>query len=125
MEGRKRPRSRVRITREQGLEIIRRARAWESRMAIAKEFGVSVRTIHRVVGGDFTNWYVPKPPKPGPYRPHRPRGGRLLTDGQVVELRRLRAAGATLEELSKRFRVDQSVVSRVARGLLYADVGEA
>lgn len=48
---------------------------------------------------------------------------RKLTNDQVVMLRSQAAHGVTQVELSRRFGVAGAQVSRIARGLLYADVG--
>lgn len=45
-----------------------------------------------------------------------------LTDDQVREIRQLRAKGATLKDLEKRFHLTNSVLSRISRGLSYKDV---
>ncbi|WP_208451110.1 HNH endonuclease [Burkholderia gladioli] len=45
-----------------------------------------------------------------------------LTEADVREIRRSRAAGATTVELSRRFNVHPSVISRAARGVSYSNV---
>lgn len=46
--------------------------------------------------------------------------GARLTDADVQEIRRARAAGATTVELGRRFNVHNSVISRAARGVTYS-----
>lgn len=45
---------------------------------------------------------------------------RLLTDGQVLELRAARAAGATLAELAERFEIAKSTASYIVNRKTYA-----
>ncbi|MDS0850097.1 HNH endonuclease [Burkholderia cenocepacia] len=45
-----------------------------------------------------------------------------LTEADVREIRRSRAAGSTTVELSRRFNVHPSVISRAARGVSYSNV---
>ncbi len=52
-------------------------------------------------------------------RPGSSNSGARLTDADVQEIRRARAAGATTVELGIRFRVHHSVISRAARGVTY------
>lgn len=47
-----------------------------------------------------------------------------LTDAAVVEIRRLRAAGATYRELAADFHVSQTLIAKVARGELWRHVQE-
>lgn len=115
----------VHLTRLQGGQIVNRRWRGETYPSLAREFGVSVETVRRVVSGEYRGWWKPpKPPRTVPRRPGgRVRGGRLLTDDQVREIRQLRGAGWTLPSIGIKFQISDSSVSRIANGLMYADVG--
>jgi len=49
--------------------------------------------------------------------------GAMFLPYQVVEIRKLRRSGKSLEWLGKRFRVDPTTINMIARGDTYADVG--
>lgn len=124
MEEKKPPRPRAYLTREQGAQIVSRRRGGETYPSLARDFGVSVSTVTRVVEGRYTGWK--KPPKvvrlPA-CRAHREPGDRLFRPDQVRQIRRMRDEGCTLGEIGNLFRIADSTVSRIARGLIYADVG--
>ena len=48
--------------------------------------------------------------------------GAKFVPSQILKIRRLRAEGATLDELGKQFRVNPATISLIVRGKTYADI---
>ena len=107
----------ARLRRKQVIEIRRRAEAGETNSALAREFGVTRRTVDRVVNGQ--TWkHLPGAPDPS-LRHRGPRLGQAnrnakLSDDQVLEVFRRAVAGEQYAELAYEFGVSKSLVWMIA-----------
>jgi transposase len=93
---------------------------------LAARFGVSNRSIRDAITG--RTWaHVPRAIEMRSLAEAHPKGAaasvaRKLTAANVVEMRRRRQDGATLESLARRVKVTVSAVSLIVRGLSWAHV---
>lgn len=88
------------------------------RQEIAKQFNISERNVYQVARGE--RWTRTSSPRPVVTR--RRDGHPKLTDEDVREIRRLRAAGQPLRAIAEQFSVTMSNVSQIARRTSRADV---
>ena len=48
---------------------------------------------------------------------------RKLTDQDILDIRKKKSQGSTCKELSEQYNVNQNTISRIARKLIYKDIG--
>ena len=103
---------RARVTDAQVLEL-RQARHGGARFAaLSREFGISETQVRSICLGN--SWaHLPVYPEPPGCRGPATK----IDDAAVVQIRESRALGATLAELSARFGLGLSQLSRICRGL--------
>lgn len=108
------------MTEEEIVEIRERYAAGEATQAeLAEEFGTSQPYISRITRGDI--WAgADGPIVDGRRRP----GRRALSCEDVLAIREAYAAGGTTQaELAEEYDVSKVSISKIVRGMTYADVG--
>lgn len=97
MSGEKHPMSK--LTREQAIEVLDRAWSGEDPRSIAEEFGINATQVRRIKNGD--RWKnLPREQYEHLESVHP---NRMLTDEQVVEMRRLHGEGYSYASVAEQF----------------------
>jgi len=115
-------RPRVKLTREDVLEIVVRCETGETQKAVAADYPVSAAMVGRIMSG--LNWsYVTgiEPHKPGYVRGEAAPSAKL-TRNQVLEIVRRCRAGERYGSVAQDFPVDRDQISSIMCGASWAHV---
>ena len=113
------------FTAEQVIEMRKLGAAGVTYKAIAEKFGCGTANARTICLGVLYKdvEIIPQPERVRKGRKGKPSTQRLLSDEQVVQMRRLAAEGVPQVALAKKFGVRATIVSEVVGRRTYRDVG--